>query len=253
MEYAIETICLNKKFGDREIVRNLNLTVKPGCILGFLGPNGAGKTTTVSMLAGALLPTSGEIRLLGERMTPSQSHLKRQIGVVHDRLGLFEQLSGFEHISLLGRMYGLETAQAEKRTAELLEFFALEAAARQPVSEYSHGMRKRIAFACALVHGPKILILDEPFEGMDAAGARMIIDNLTMSASSGAAVLITSHVIAHIERVCDEVAILDSGALVYRGTCQAKADGDISGLEELYLSATNNDHTEKRILPWILK
>jgi ABC-2 type transport system ATP-binding protein len=250
MTYAIETISLSKSFGSKQVVKDLNLTVCPGCILGFLGPNGAGKTTTVSMLAGALLPSSGEIRLLGEAMTPTNSALKKRIGVVHDRLGLFEQLTGFEHISLTGRIYGLDVRQAQRRAEELLEFFDLKDATNQPITEYSHGMRKRIAFACALVHGPQILFLDEPFEGLDAAGARMVIDHLTSFAARNAAVLITSHVLAHVERLCDEVAILNHGVLAHRGPSPHTSTEEISKLESLYLSITQREN-EKKILPWI--
>ena len=171
---AIEIHELRKVYGDKAAVDGLNLTVPRGCFYGFLGPNGAGKTTTIRMLMGLAPPTSGTMALLGLRMPEDAVAIKQRIGLVPDDTLLFDHLSGPEFVHFVGRMYGLDMATVRQRTRELMELFELDSAGRKLIVDYSKGMRKRVAMAAALIHKPDVFLLDEPFEGVDAVGARLM-------------------------------------------------------------------------------
>ena len=163
--FAIETDALTRRFGDQVAVDAIDLRVPRGSFYGFLGENGAGKSTTISMLTGVLAPTSGAMRVLE---LPPGDALKRRIGVVPDGLLLFDRLTGREHLVFVGRLYGLGRAESARRAGELLETMELADDARKLIADYSFGMRKKLALAAALIHGPELLFLDEPFEGVDA-------------------------------------------------------------------------------------
>ena len=211
---AIEVRGLRKLYGEKAAVDGLDLTVPRGCFYGFLGPNGAGKTTTIRMLIGLARPTAGEIRLLGLPMPERALDIKRRIGLVPEESLLFERLTGAEFLQFAGRMYGLDRATATSRAAELLEFFRLNDSPRKLIAEYSKGMRKRLMMAAALIHRPELFLLDEPFEGVDAVGARIMKDLLLDQVRRGATVFLTSHVLEVVERLCDRVAILNQGRIV---------------------------------------
>src|SRR6201999_2765814 len=161
---AISTSGLTRRFGDFVAVENVNLSVAPGQFFGFLGPNGAGKSTTIKMLTGLLAPTSGRVTLLGEDFFAHPVDVKRQIGVVPEGMGLFERLTGAEYLQFVGRMYGLDRETAKRRSDELLHFMQLADRPKSVIADYSHGMQKKLALAAAVIHGPRILFLDEPFE-----------------------------------------------------------------------------------------
>src|SRR5581483_4673363 len=167
---------------------------------GFLGPNGAGKSTTIRMLAGLAPPTSGTIELLGRRLPEEALEVKKRIGLVLDESLLFDRLSGAEFLEFVGRMYGLERAQARERAGALLKLFELEDT-RKLIAEYSKGMRKRTAMAAALIHSPDLFLMDEPFEGVDAVGARLMKDILLDQVRRGATIFLTSHVLEVVERL----------------------------------------------------
>src|SRR6266550_581903 len=167
-DLAIATEKLTRRFGALTAVDNIDLCVTAGQFFGFLGPNGAGKSTTIKMLTGLLAPTSGRVQLLGLDFSSQSVEVKRQIGVVPEGMGLFERLTGAEYLNFVGRMYGLDRGTAAKRTGELLDFMQLADQPKKLVTDYSHGMQKKLAMAAAVIHGPKILFLDEPFEGVDA-------------------------------------------------------------------------------------
>src|SRR5918998_1484261 len=169
---AVETVNLVRRFGDFKAVDSVNLIVERGRFFGFLGPNGAGKSTTIKMLTGLLAPTSGQIHVLGRDVTSEPLEVKRRIGVVPEDLNLFERLTGAEMLTFTGRMYGLKPLEIAERTQELLALMELDAEPRKLVVEYSHGMKKKLSLACALIHRPEILFLDEPFEGVDAVASR---------------------------------------------------------------------------------
>lgn len=229
---AIEVRGLQKMYGAKAAVDLLDLSVPRGCFFGFLGPNGAGKTTTIRMLMGLIPPTAGTISVLGYRLPDQAIEIKRRLGLVPDDTLLFDHLTGGEFIEFAGRMYGLERSLAIERSRELLALFELdgEANAKKLIAEYSKGMRKRTAMAASLIHRPDLFLMDEPFEGVDAVGARLMKDILLDQVRRGATVFLTSHVLDVVERLCDRVGIIHQGRLVAEG---ALADMRQSGHETL--------------------
>ena len=215
---AIRTHDLRKVYGTKAAVDGLDLDVPRGCFFGFLGPNGAGKTTTIRMLMGLAPPTSGSIELLGLPMPADGLEVKGRIGLVPDESLLFDHLTGLEFTEFVGRMYGLARPLAKERARELLALFELDSEPGKLIGDYSKGMRKRVAMAAALIHRPELFLLDEPFEGVDAVGARLMKEILLDQVRQGATVFLTSHVLEVVERLCDRVAIIQEGKLVLSGT-----------------------------------
>src|ERR1700721_1673804 len=217
---AISTEHLTRRFGDLVAVQDVNLRVAPGQFFGFLGPNGAGKSTTIKMLTGLLAPSSGRMQILGIDLTQDSVEVKRQIGVVPEGMALFGRLTGSEYLNFVGRMYGLDRSTAAKRAAELLDFMQLVDQPKAPVTDYSHGMQKKLALAAAVIHGPKILFLDEPFEGVDAVAAGPLQQMLRGKIARGPTIFLTSHVLEIVERLCSHVAIIHRGQLVAQGSLE---------------------------------
>jgi ABC-2 type transport system ATP-binding protein len=216
--FAIDTTALTRRFGDFTAVQDVNLRVATGKFFGFLGPNGAGKSTTIKMLTGLLAPTSGHIRILGIDLTANSAEIKRQIGVVPEGMALFGRLTADEYLRFVGRMYGLDRATTLQRTRELLEFMQLADEQKKLVADFSHGMQKKLALAAAVIHGPRVLFLDEPFEGVDAVAAGTLKSMLQGMIARGATVFLTSHVLEIVERLCTDVAIIHRGQLVAQGS-----------------------------------
>jgi ABC-2 type transport system ATP-binding protein len=217
---AVRTTHLTRRFQDFTAVNDVNLTVAPGQFFGFLGPNGAGKSTTIKMLTGLLAPTSGMIEILGQDFTSNTVQLKRQLGVVPEGLALFGRLTAPEYLTFVGRMYGLDRATTKQRSEELLDFMSLTADSRKLVTDFSHGMQKKLALAAAVIHGPRILFLDEPFEGVDAIAAGTLKNMLQGMIARGATIFLTSHVLEIVERLCTHVAIIQKGSLVAQGSLE---------------------------------
>jgi ABC-2 type transport system ATP-binding protein len=259
---AIETIALTRRFGDFTAVQDVNLQVATGQFFGFLGPNGAGKSTTIKMLTGLLAPTSGKIRILGEDFTANTAAIKRQIGVVPEGMALFGRLTADEYLRFVGRMYGLDRATTLNRTRELLEFMQLDGEGKKLIADFSHGMQKKLALAAAVIHGPRILFLDEPFEGVDAVAAGTLKSMLQRMIARGATVFLTSHVLEIVERLCTHVAIIHRGQLVAYGSLEdLRAGGGRIGqpnpeivppsgsrlsLEEIFLEIVGTDREGNR-------
>jgi len=214
---AVQTFGLARRFGDFTAVDHIDLRVRAGSFFGFLGPNGAGKSTTIKMLTGLLAPSAGRVLVLGRDIAAEPLEVKRRIGVVPEDLNLFERLTGAEMLAFTGRMYGLGRVEIEERAPELLALMELDAEPRKLVVEYSHGMKKKLALACALIHRPEILFLDEPFEGIDAVASRTLKDLLARLTSRGLTVFLTSHVLEIVERLCTDIAIISEGRLVASG------------------------------------
>ena len=227
---AIETHGLTRRFGALTAVDNVTLSVATGQFFGFLGPNGAGKSTTINMLTGLLEPSEGTIEILGEPFGAAALDLKRQIGVVPEGMALLGRLTAPEYLRFVGRMYGLDSATANQRTAELLEFMQLANENRKLVTDFSHGMQKKLALAAAVIHGPKVLFLDEPFEGVDAIAAGMLKTMLTGMINRGATIFLTTHVLEIVERLCTHVAIISKGRLVANGSLDELRAGVASTL-----------------------
>jgi len=215
---AIDTTALTRRFGDFTAVDQVNLRVDAGQFFGFLGPNGAGKSTTIKMLTGLLAPTSGSIRILGGDLQANPAEIKRQIGVVPEGMALFGRLTADEYLRFVGRMYGLDRATTLSRTRELLEFMQLAGEQKKLIADFSHGMQKKLALAAAVIHGPKVLFLDEPFEGVDAVAAGTLKAMLLRMIARGATIFLTSHVLEIVERLCTHIAIIHRGQLVAQGS-----------------------------------
>lgn len=246
---AIEAHNLRKVYGNKAAVDGLNLTVAQGSFFGFLGPNGAGKTTTIRMLMGLATPTSGAIRLLGLDMPEQALEIKKMIGLVPDESLLFDHLTGGEFVEFVGRMYGLDQSVARERSEELLELFELDASGKKLIAEYSKGMRKRVAMAAALIHRPRLFLMDEPFEGVDAVGARLMKDILLEQVRRGATIFLTSHVLEVVERLCDHVAIINEGKVVVEGSMD-ELRGAADTLEDAFVRAVGVDRTAET-LDWL--
>lgn len=271
---TISTQGLTRRFGELLAVDGVNLQVAPGQFFGFLGPNGAGKSTTIKMLTGLLAPSSGQIEILGLDLNADPVNVKRQIGVVPEGMALFGRLTGSEFLNFAGRMYGLDRVTAAQRAAELLEFMQLADQPKKLVTDYSHGMQKKLAMAAAVIHGPKVLFLDEPFEGVDAIAAGTLKSMLQGMIARGATIFLTSHVLEIVERLCSHVAIIHQGRLVAQGSLEelragveaqalaagADASGDGSSrdlasaekltLEEIFLRVVGGTRQEQE-LSWL--
>ena len=217
---TISTQGLTRRFGELLAVDGVNLQVAPGQFFGFLGPNGAGKSTTIKMLTGLLAPSSGQIEILGLDLNTDPVTVKRQIGVVPEGMALFGRLTGSEFLNFAGRMYGLDRITAAQRATELLDFMQLADQPKKLVTDYSHGMQKKLAMAAAVIHGPKVLFLDEPFEGVDAIAAGTLKSMLQGMIARGATIFLTSHVLEIVERLCSHVAIIHQGRLVAQGSLE---------------------------------
>ncbi|MEO5988851.1 MAG: ABC transporter ATP-binding protein [Candidatus Eisenbacteria bacterium] len=239
--YAIETDNLYRAFAGRAAVDHLTLQVPEGSFYGFLGPNGAGKSTTINILTGLLAPGSGSGHVLGLDVVRDSLAVKRAIGVVPDGLHLFERLTGEEHLRFVGEIHGLKAVDARTRAQQLLAAMELGEDGHKQVVTYSHGMRKKLALSCALIHEPRVLFLDEPFEGIDAVATSQIRDLLQQLVSArGVTVFLTSHVLEVVERLCTHVGIIARGKLVASGTLaelRAHADGAERSLEDSFLHA----------------
>lgn len=246
-EIAIQAQKLTRRFGHLTAVDGMDLQVTSGQFFGFLGPNGAGKSTTIKMLTGLLAPTSGSIELLGLDFVAHSVDVKRQIGVVPEGMGLFERLTGPEYLQFVGRMYGLDRLTTQHRSSELLEFMQLADRAKTMIADYSHGMQKKLALAAAVIHGPRILFLDEPFEGVDALAAGALKALLGRMTERGTTIFLTSHVLEIVERLCSHVAIIDKGRLVAQGSLEelragvAGAEGSKTTLEQIFLSIVGRE------------
>lgn len=236
---AIEIQNLQKTYNGFHAVDGLSITVPQRCFFGFLGPNGAGKTTTIKMLMGLAQPDSGSIRVLGLSLPEKSLEVRRQIGLAPDDSLLFDYLTGLEYLEFIGRLYGIPRLQAKERGGELLELFELGENPRKFIGEYSKGMRKRIAMAAALIHRPSLFLMDEPFEGVDAVGARLMKDILLEQVRHGATVFLTSHVLEVVERLCDRVAIIHRGKVVVEGTIaelRQQSEGGGNTLEDIFVN-----------------
>ncbi len=251
MSVAIETTNLTRDFGTFRAVNQLSLRVPSGCFYGFLGPNGAGKSTTIKMLTGLLAPTGGSIRILGEDVSDPDRALavERRIGVVPENLALFDNLTGREYLTFIGRMYLLPPEIVKARSEELLNMMDLAKEEKKLTLEYSHGMKKKLALAAALIPNPDLLFLDEPFEGVDAVASRVLRDTLKQCVQRGATVFLTSHVLEIVEKLCTVVGIIARGQMVHQGTMEElRRDGS---LEDEFLAVVGSDSHEMQKLSWL--
>jgi ABC-2 type transport system ATP-binding protein len=232
---------LEKRYGAKAAVDGLNLSVPRGSFFGFLGPNGAGKSTTIRILTGLIPFDRGTVEVLGFTLPGQELEIKRRIGIVPDESLLFDRLTGGEYLEFVGRMYGLDRPTAIERARGLLDVFELPAT-RKMISEYSKGMRKRVAMAASLIHHPELFLMDEPFEGVDAVGARLMKDILQHQVARGATVFLTSHVLEVVERLCDQVAIINEGRIAVAGAMEELRAGGES-LEDAFVRVIGGGHS----------
>jgi ABC-2 type transport system ATP-binding protein len=251
MNPAIETTNLTRDFGQFRAVNQLNLRIEAGRFYGFLGPNGAGKSTTIKMFTGLLAPTAGTVRILGQDMSdpPRALQIKRRIGVVPENLALFDNLTAREHLTFIGRMYLLPPATVRARCDELLAMMDLAHEEKKLTLEFSHGMKKKLALAAALIPNPDLLFLDEPFEGVDAVASRLLRDTLKQCVARGATVFLTSHVLEIVEKLCTDVGIIARGELVHQGTMEELRRA--GSLEDKFLAVVGSDGHEAQKLSWL--
>ena len=251
---AIVVRGLTKLFRGQPAVDHISLRVSRGRFFGFLGPNGAGKSTTIKMLTGLLRPSAGEAAIEGLDLGTRLLDIKRIIGVLPEELPLYERLSGEEYLHFAGRMYGLSREETRRRTRELLDFLSLGGDRSKLIVDYSHGMRKKIALAAALIHNPRVLFLDEPLNGIDPVSGRVVTDLLRRLAQKGVTLFFTSHVLDVVERLCDEVAVIDRGRIVAQGTLdEIRAQREVgrdASLEDVFLKLVAADVTRED-LSWI--
>jgi ABC-2 type transport system ATP-binding protein len=253
VELALETQGLKKAFGDLQAVDGIDLAVPKGSFYGFLGPNGAGKSTTIKCLTGLLRPTSGQFRILGLDPIADPVAVKRRIGVVPEDLALFDRLSGAETLSFVGQVHGLDAASIRARSQELLALMDLTGAAGDMVADYSHGMRKKIALSAALLPAPRLLFLDEPFEGIDAVASRQIKELLSQFVRGGGTVFLTSHILEIVERLCDHIGVIQKGRLVAQGPMSELRSGAGVGktLEEMFLDLVGAERSPTPTMEWL--
>jgi len=251
--HAIETHGLRKAFGDFTAVDGIDLLVPRGSLYGFLGPNGAGKSTTIKCLTGLLNPTGGTFRILDIDPIADPVGVKRKIGVMPEDLALFDRLTGAETLAFVGQVHGLSAASVRERSAELLTLMDLQGAANDLVTDYSHGMRKKIALAAALLPAPRLLFLDEPFEGIDAVASRQIKDLLLSFVGRGGTIFLTSHILEIVERLSTHIGVIVKGRLVAQGTIgELRAGaGGTTNLEELFIDLVGGDDRTPAALDWI--
>jgi ABC-2 type transport system ATP-binding protein len=255
-DVAIRTESLTRRFGDLVAVDHLNLTVPRGVIFGFLGPNGAGKSTTINMLISLLPPTDGTATVAGYDIRQEPLEVKRRIGVVPEDFGLYERLTASEHLQLTGRLHGLAPAEIEARIPPLLGMLELGEAENKMILDYSHGMRKKTAIACALLHAPQILFLDEPFEGVDPISTRAVKGVLReMVDRRGTTVFFSTHVMELAERFCDQVGIINRGQLAGVGSIpelRLRADlPEDAALEDVFLRTVGAETEDDALLGWL--
>jgi ABC-2 type transport system ATP-binding protein len=251
MTPAIETHHLTRFFDRLCAVNAINLHVERGIFYGFLGPNGAGKSTTIKMLTGLLAPTRGSVLVLGKDMLDPRESLeaKSRVGVIPEDLALFDNLTAREYLTFVGRMYLLPRDTIRSRSQELLDLLGLQNEEKKLTLEYSHGMKKKLALAAALLPNPDLLFLDEPFEGVDAVTSRTIRDLLASFVARGSTVFLTSHVLEIVERLCTHVGIIVQGNLVDQASLAEVRRG--GSLEARFLEKAGADLEASPKLAWL--
>ena len=252
MDLAIETHGLTRDFGQFRAVNGVDLAVPAGSFYGFLGPNGAGKSTTIKCLTGLLKPTAGSMRILGMDPLAEPVAVKRRIGVVPEDLALFDRLTARETLTFVADVHGLDQATATHRSADLLRLMALEEAANTLVTDYSHGMRKKLSLAAALLPAPRLLFLDEPFEGIDVVASRQIKDLLVSFVARGGTIFLTSHILEIVERLSTHIGVIAQGRLVAQAPISElrATRGGGQSLEELFIGLVGGDVRGQTQLDW---
>jgi ABC-2 type transport system ATP-binding protein len=252
MEFAVETHGLVRTFGSKRAVDGIDLKVPAGSFYGFLGPNGAGKSTTIKCLTGLLRPSGGQIKILGLDPEVDPVEIKRRVGVVPEDLALFERLTAAETLNFVGQVYGMAAETLKARSADLLSLMELTGAASTLVADFSHGMKKKLSLAAALLPAPRLLFLDEPFEGIDAVASRQIKDLLHSFIGRGGTVFLTSHILEIVERLSTHIGVIANGRIVAQGSIEEVRSGahGHGTLEELFIELVGGERATAA-LDWL--
>ena len=249
-ELALSVNALSRSFGHYQAVSNVSFTISPGRVFALLGPNGAGKTTTVRMITGLLFPDSGSVTIYGVDLARHPLEARRLLGVMGDDASLFKRITLWEHVIMTGQVFGFDMDTTTARAEELLRFLNLWKKRHVYAHEASHGMKKKVLVAMALIHQPRLLVLDEPFEGLDPVSVIRIRDLIRRLADAGRSVLITSHMLSYMEQVCDDIAVLNNGVLQGETTSAALVEQD-RHLEDFYLEVTRLSQNQTGSLQWL--
>ena len=252
-DLAVQTTGLTRDFGSFRAVDGIDLAVPAGSFYGFLGPNGAGKSTTIKCLTGLIRPTAGSMTILGIDPLADPVAVKRRIGVVPEDLALFDRLSAEETLSFVAQVHGIDTATAKSRSTDLLNIMDLTTTGTTLVTDFSHGMRKKLSLAAALLPAPRLLFLDEPFEGIDAVASRQIKDLLMSFVARGGTIFLTSHILEIVERLSTHIGVIANGRIVAQGRIEElrAGGGDGKSLEELFIGLVGGDAKARAGLDWI--
>ncbi len=244
----ISLIHLTKQFGKLIAVNDVSLEISSGEIFGFLGPNGAGKTTTIRMMAGILQPTAGTIMIDGKDLAEDPVGAKQVTGFIPDRAFLYEKLTGIECLQFVGSLYAMDQGRVEERIRELVTLFEMDGWAGDLIESYSHGMKQRLVMSTALIHEPKVIVVDEPMVGLDPKGARLVKGIFSILAGKGVSIFMSTHTLAIAEEMCDRIGIIHEGSLIAVGTAselrqKAGAEGKEHNLEAVFLKLTEEPGT----------
>ena len=257
---ALSIKSLRKSFGSQVVLDNLNLEIKKGQIFGLIGPNGAGKTTTINCIADLLNFDSGKIKIFGQDLISNGIEVKKNLGILFENTeSLFEYLKGEEQLEFVGEIYGLDKATIETRKYELFEYFNLGIFRWKSISEYSKGMRKKLALASILLYNPDLIIMDEPFDGLDALTVKKVKELIKTLKKNGKTILITSHILSYIEDITDEVAIINNGKIVFQSPTNeirtkfknSVTNENYESLEEVFFDITNQIENDEEHLSWL--
>jgi ABC-2 type transport system ATP-binding protein len=253
MQLSIQAQGLVKDFGKQRAVDGIDLNVAQGEFYGFLGPNGAGKSTTIKMLTGMLRPTLGQVRVAGFDMLQHPLEVKRVIGILPEETSLYERLTAREMLLFAGQMYGLSRSETQQRAEDLLGVMELTSDSDKLIVDYSMGMKKKVALAAALIHRPRVLFLDEPFNGIDPISVRAIRGVLKTLTEHGTTIFFTSHVMEVVERLCSRIAIIQKGKLVGQGTIAELREqaGEDGALEDVFLKLVSAEAASAETLKWL--
>jgi len=247
----IQLIDLTKKYSKVKAIDGINLEIKQGEIFGFLGPNGAGKTTTIKIMVGLLKPTSGRVIIDGNDIAKNPLEAKKVVGFIPDRPFLYEKLTGKEFLRFMAGLYSIDTNSYESKISELLELFELTEWGDELIDGYSHGMQQRLVMSSALIHNPKVIIVDEPMVGLDPKGARLVKEIFKAISLKGTTIFMSTHTLEIAEEMCDRIAIIQEGKVIALGTMdelRKKVDstGD-QGLESVFLVLTGGEEMREII------
>lgn len=241
----IEINNLSKKYNGANsyALENTTLKIEPGKIIGFIGHNGAGKSTTLKMITGVLTPTTGDVIINDYSVIKNELEAKKQFGYVPDTPDIFLKLTGFEYLNFMGTVYGVSPDELKQRINKLAEEYLMSDKMDDLIDSYSHGMRQKIVVMGALVHEPKILILDEPLTGLDPQASRFLKDSMKEHVSKGNTVLFSTHVLEVAEKLCDEILIINKGHIIYQGTLDSLKNqySESESLEDIFFAITSKD------------